>query len=213
MYIFCFTPFEVAHNCLGALGCRKRTEWGKKMTELEKLCRAKLYIDNLAQGIDPISGKEIVDDSVVNHVRVSRCLYYVSEIIQNVIEQNRLAVHKPKKQKFAITAQQLSRVHPAEHPLRITEFADLLYHAVDEPGMQKPGTSMMTEWLQMKGFLQKERQPDGDYCRVPTEAGRRIGIFSQHRRGKYGEYLAIYYDTSAQQFLLDNFWAIMGKSE
>lgn len=45
------------------------------MTELEIMQRAKMYLDKLAQGIDPISGQEIPNDSVLNNVRLARWLF------------------------------------------------------------------------------------------------------------------------------------------
>ena len=39
------------------------------MTELETMQRAKMYMDKLARGIDPITNQEISDDSVLNNVR------------------------------------------------------------------------------------------------------------------------------------------------
>ena len=56
------------------------------MTELEKMQRAKMYLDKLANGIDPISDREMPDDTVLNQVRLSRCLFYVSVILRQVIE-------------------------------------------------------------------------------------------------------------------------------
>ena len=38
------------------------------MTELEIMQRAKMYIDKLAQGIDPITDREVPEDSVLNNV-------------------------------------------------------------------------------------------------------------------------------------------------
>ncbi len=38
------------------------------MTEAEKLQRAKLYMDKLANGIDPITDTEIPGDSILNNV-------------------------------------------------------------------------------------------------------------------------------------------------
>ena len=42
------------------------------MTELETMQRAKMYLDKLARGIDPISGREIPNDSELNNVRLAR---------------------------------------------------------------------------------------------------------------------------------------------
>ena len=51
------------------------------MTELETLQRAKMYIDKMAKGIDPLTDMEIPEDSILNQVRISRCLYYVSDVL------------------------------------------------------------------------------------------------------------------------------------
>ena len=48
------------------------------MTELETMQRAKMYLDKLSRGIDPITGNEVPEDTVLNNVRICRCLHYVS---------------------------------------------------------------------------------------------------------------------------------------
>ena len=57
------------------------------MTELEKSRRAKLYIDKLANGINPIDDSPVPEQDVVNQVRVSRCLFFVSQILGQVEQQ------------------------------------------------------------------------------------------------------------------------------
>ena len=56
------------------------------MTELETLQRAKMYIDKLANGIDPIADKEMSNDTVLNNVRLARCFFYVSQVLEKVIQ-------------------------------------------------------------------------------------------------------------------------------
>ena len=63
-------------------------------TELEKLERAKLYIEQLANGIDPISGRELPEDSALNQVRLSRCFFYVAEVLGQVIGNGRFIDEK-----------------------------------------------------------------------------------------------------------------------
>ena len=55
------------------------------MTETDKLYRAQLYMKQLADGIDPLTGRELPDDTVLNQVRLSRCFYYVT--LANIISQ------------------------------------------------------------------------------------------------------------------------------
>ena len=51
------------------------------MTELETMQRAKMYLDKLAQGTDPITNQEVPEDSVLNNVRLARCFFYVSDVL------------------------------------------------------------------------------------------------------------------------------------
>lgn len=178
------------------------------MTELEILQRAKMYMDQLAQGIDPISMQEMPHDSVLNNVRLARCFFYVSGVLDQVI-RNGGQVSNSRKGEFTITPEQLSRVQLSPTPVRITEFADVLLQAVGDPSMKRLNAVKVTNWLVEKGFLTKETTPDGKSRRVPTAAGISLGMSSQIRQSPDGEYLAIYYDVNAQQFLLDNLYAIL----
>lgn len=43
------------------------------MTELEILQRAKMYIDKMAKGINPLDDTAVKDDDIIKNVRISRC--------------------------------------------------------------------------------------------------------------------------------------------
>ena len=182
------------------------------MTELETMQRAKLYLDKLAQGIDPISGEEVPADSVLNNVRLARCFFYVSGVLQRVIDNGGEVGSKPRVKKipFSITHQQLASIRIGSEPLRIGEFMELLHQAAGgNPEMTRPATTVVTNWLLEKGFLYKQDGPDGKPSRIPTEAGRRLGIYTEERQGQYGTFLAVFYMPQAQQFLLDNLPGIL----
>ena len=79
------------------------------MTELETMQRAKMYLDKLAQGIDPITNQEVPEDSILNNVRLARCFFYVSDVLEQVIANGGVIGGKPKLQAFSITMEQLSK--------------------------------------------------------------------------------------------------------
>lgn len=178
------------------------------MTELEKMQRAKMYMDKLAQGIDPVTGREFPEDSALNNIRLARCFFYVSGILGQVIANEKAVGGKPKLLPFSVTPQQLSRVQLSGELLSISQIVELLNVAVDNPQMKKLRTTAITDWLLEKGFLEKKTDPDGRSWRVPTPAGLGIGLLVQNRQGKYGEYQAVYYNADAQRFVLDNLNAI-----
>ena len=178
------------------------------MTELETVQRAKMYMDKLAQGIDPISGQALPEDSALNNIRLARCFFYVSGILDQVI-QNGGQVTAAQKANFSITPEQLSSVEICPYPIRITEFTDALYAAVNTNTVKKLQPSKITDWLLQQGLLTKETGPDGKMRRVPTEAGFGIGLTTQMRQSPNGEYLAVYYNPDAQRFLLEHIYTIL----
>ena len=60
------------------------------MTELETLMRAKMYVDKLANGVNPLTDEPVLESDVVNNVRISRCLFYVSSVLSKVIDKNQV---------------------------------------------------------------------------------------------------------------------------
>ena len=61
------------------------------------------------------------------------------------------------------------------------------------------------------GYLEKVPDGENKMRRIPTDLGRSIGLYTEARAGKYGEYQAIYYDSRAQQFLLEHLPEIFSK--
>lgn len=115
------------------------------MTELETMQRAKMYLDKLAQGIDPISNHKIPEDSVLNQVRLARCFFYVSDVLGRVIANGGTVGAHTRIVDFSITAEQLAMVRIMDYPVRITEFADALSQAVSDPRMKKPNVKKITD--------------------------------------------------------------------
>lgn len=67
------------------------------MTEREILKHAKNYIDSLANGINPLTGEPVNEGDIVNNVRISRCLFYVSGILGKVLSGEKAIVPREKK--------------------------------------------------------------------------------------------------------------------
>lgn len=56
------------------------------MNELQKINRAKIYLENLANGVNPLTDQPVGENDIVNNVRISRCLFYVSDILGKIVE-------------------------------------------------------------------------------------------------------------------------------
>lgn len=90
------------------------------MTELEILERARMYIEKLANGINPLDDSKIPDSDLVNQVRLSRCFSYVSGVLQQVIENGGTALptkeKKTKKSRFSLQYEKRSAFRISQTP-------------------------------------------------------------------------------------------------
>ena len=177
------------------------------MTELEIMQRAKMYMDKLARGIDPISDQEVPGDSVLNNVRLARCFFYVSGVLEQVIANGGKVISGQAE--FFITPEELRRVKPVPEDVRISRFAELITETVNDPGRKPLKATTVTNWLLEKGYLSKQVDADGKSRRFPTEAGLQLGLVLRMTEGQRGTFQVVCYSTKAQQFILDHLLEIL----
>ena len=179
------------------------------MTELEKIAYAKSFIDKLANGINPLDDTPIPDDDIANNVRLSRCFFYVSDILRQVYENG--GVTKPKrapKIPFAVTLEQLEKFEYSAEPIAVSEIAKRIYAMADNENMEKVSYRQINQWLLNIGMLYLHDFGGKKPVKRPTEEGNQIGIIVETRMGRYGEYQVVLYNEDAQRFILDNLEAI-----
>ena len=92
------------------------------MTELETLERAKMYMEKLANGINPVDGIPVPDEDVINNVRLSRCFFYVADVLRQVIENGGVSPQKKlKKVPFSLPVEKRSAFVFSTTPIPISE--------------------------------------------------------------------------------------------
>ena len=169
------------------------------MTELEKMMRARDYIRKLADGIDPLTGNELPEDCSYNNVRLSRCMFYVAEVLGEVIANG----GRVKKQnvQYIPRHEDITMLKPNSESMAITKFIDFLQVQLGaERG--KISREPIVAWL-VKNNLLKEHQSEKGTRRYASENGMSIGIQNVDMVGKQGNYTAVYYNTAAQQIIID----------
>lgn len=175
------------------------------MTELETMQRAKMYVDSLAKGIDPTTGEMINDDSVINNVRISRCLFYVSDVLAKVIDNGGEVGKKVYESKlpFNITQEQIQNIYISQEPVGISEIAKRIASVLDENVKSLPATHI-TAWLCESGYL-KEETVNNKKRKVATSVGEQIGIVTVDAVSMKGvPYKKNIYSPEAQLFIVAN---------
>ena len=180
------------------------------MTELEMINRAKTYIDKLANGVNPLTDEPVSENDIVNNVRISRCFFYISDLLRRFAEGGfPEAAKKGKKQPFIITEEQRKRFEFSETPISVSEIARRFNAAVNTEGAVQMRYSGITFWLIESGLLSVDRREDGREVKLPTAAGMELGISQEVRSGANGSYTVVVYDENAQRYIVDNIDAIL----
>ena len=178
------------------------------MTEIEKIAYAKGFLDKLAEGVNPIDNSAIPEGDVVNNVRISRCLFYVSDVLRQVIE-NGGTQRRHSRCDLTLTPEQLAAFPYSDVPLKVSEIvARIKALAGDENA--RFSAVRITNWLLSIGAMTETSEGYGKKTRVPTASGRDLGIIGEDRTGLNGDaYCVIRYSRRAQEFIIDNFEAIL----
>lgn len=180
------------------------------MTELEMINRAKTYIDKLANGVNPLTDEPVSENDIVNNVRISRCFFYISDLLRRFAEGGfPEAAKKGKKQPFIITEEQRKRFEFSETPISVSEIARRFNAAVNTEGAVQMRYSGITFWLIESGLLSVDRREDGREVKLPTAAGMELGISQEVRSGANGSYTVVVYNKNAQRYIVDNIDAIL----
>ena len=186
------------------------------MTELEKIEYAKSFIDKLANGINPLDDTPIPDDDIANNVRLSRCFFYVSRILQKQIDRERRKQSKEKKSPhlpFSITQEQLEKFEYSSYPISASAIARkinwLVKEDIEEKKIEKFSYRKINYYLRDIGMIEWREWYNGKSKRFPTPEGEAIGLVLKIWKNYGRKSSVIYFSEEAQHFIIDNFEAVM----
>lgn len=178
------------------------------MTELETMMRARQYIESLANGKNPLTGQYVKDDDIINNVRISRCLFYVSGVLQKVIdnggEVQKVKSKKSQRKEFNLTDEQKCNLKPDKLSLSSSKITALINDQIDTEKMKKLKVTTLNSWLVSIGLLTEVTTPIGKIRRIPTSDGEMLGLSETEFTDNRGSVKYVIYNSNAQQFIFDN---------
>ena len=179
------------------------------MTEKEKLYTARLYVEKLANGINPIDGTEVPEDTVLNNVYLCRMFVYLADLLNQVIANNGCVgkVNSRRKEPFQITEDQRAQIEISEAPIGITVISRRITDVL-EPTVKMLSGADITTWLEAEGLLETVVK-DGQRQKIATEEGNTLGISTEDLVTRDQKpYAKNFYSPSAQAFIIANLEAI-----
>lgn len=173
----------------------------------EMFYTAKLYLDKLSNGIDPVENVEVPEDSVLNDVNLCRMFNFVSSVLDKVIKNNcMVSIPNSKKKKFSITEQQRSRISISETPVKLTAISHRIERVLP-PDVRTVSGIRMAQWLENEGLLTSVIK-NGRVHREATTAGNALGIETRFVKQGGKDLYSNYYDENAQAFIIANLESI-----
>ena len=157
------------------------------MEERDKILMAQDWVRKLANGINPLTGNAVKEDDVVNNVHISRCLFYVADLLGKHTEK-RSRSNSSRTIPFAASTVRKEKYNYVD-AISISAFAREIEKLIPED-MKALGYPLMTNWLVQNGLL-RESEPDinGRTYKIASEKGKEFGIYSEEResegRGHY----------------------------
>lgn len=181
-----------------------------KQFDIEKLEKAIIYAERMADGRAPYSNQP-VDNEVLNNPNVIRSMYFIKEVLQEVksnggivggksVGQSKNNAAKAAEFPFEVLKQfSYESNKPISYVLR--QFAEL----TGEPDIPILSAVNVNKWLEANGYITKSVVNDeGKENWIPTDKGTALGLVAEQRGEPGREYIRIEYNKEAQEFLANN---------
>lgn len=178
------------------------------VNDCEKLDKAKMVLQKIAKGIDPLTGELIKEESFLNDPRIIRCFYYVTEILDNV--RNGTYNRGPNKcAHFIITPEQKSKVEFPESKIGVNEFSRCINMCLDINISKKLSGMELNKRLKKLGVLSESETSDGKTRTVTNETSAGYGFEMEKKMFNGNEYEMVVINDKGKKYLLDNIETIM----
>lgn len=158
------------------------------LLKFKKIYRAKNYMDDMRQGIDPVSKLPVPADSVIRQEKVINCFNFISALLDEMLnsfecEQGAASdvpqeESKPKKVPFHLQDSQISQIKMSRSPLAVSTFTKRINDVVDKQSTKSIRAKDIQGWLTAKGFLVEQSvqiiKEEKEY--IPSANASDIGV-------------------------------------
>lgn len=176
-----------------------------KQFGLEKLEKAIIYAERMAEGRAPYSNQP-VENEVLNNPNVIRSMYFIKEVLQEVRDNGGVVGGKRSKKEPAkpFPFEVLKNFnYDGDKPISfvLRQFTEL----TSEPNVKIISAKNVNKWLAANGYITKAVTNDfGKENWIPTDKGSELGLIAEPRGEGEREYIRIEYNKEAQEFLAAN---------
>lgn len=175
--------------------------------EVERIENVKEVMQRMAQGINPFDGEIIQNDSILNDARTIRCLYFVAEVLDNIMKGGYRGRYRALN--FIITTEQKSKVVFPETKIGVNEFSRCVNACLNLSESKRVTGAELNKRLRKLGILGEEQTEEGKIRTVANEKSSQYGFEAEKRSYNGVEYDMVVINDVGKKYLLDNIDTIM----
>ena len=181
--------------------------------------RAKMYLQLLSNGVHPVTGQSIPQDSAFVDPKVKRCFSFISEVLDEYVElkakvdqlekdRNKNTIVVAKKQVFSITQEQCNNIKLSKEPISVMAFMKNINEVIDVETTEKLSSTRINKWLTNRGLVTSEKVQTVTNKTIykPSDVAVRIGIteesFVDRKSGEVKTQIKL--EERAQLFIIEN---------
>lgn len=176
------------------------------MSEKSQVQKAKEILSRIIIGVDPVSGEVIARDSFLNDPDIIRCLYFITGILDGLLNG---VYSKRSNTPFQITAEQKREITLPEGKIGVNEFARCVNSVLDICDKKLTGTELNKRLKQMN-ILSENKGIDGKKNTVINDSSYLYGFDLERRSFNGREYDQVMINDSGKKYLMENLERIMG---
>ena len=173
---------------------------------MQKLEKAIVYLQRIADGKNPVNNLPAEEDAVLNNPNVIRCMFFVKDILEQVKQNNgHIGKNKSKSERMEFPIETVKNFSYRED-LSITKLVAQFNEGIDDYIYKKLSVKQITDWLKLNNFLQEEHSNElNKKVTVATLKGNQLGIRSDIRFSSNGmRYMSVIYGKQAQEYICQN---------
>ena len=189
------------------------------MEKFELIERAKMYLKLLGDGVHPVTGDAIPEESAFMDEKIKKCFSFISQVLDEYVEltekvkkleseKEKTTIVISKKQDFSITQEQCDNIRLSKEPITVLSFMKNVNSVIDSNSMEKLTSTRINKWLSKRGLVTTEKVQTMVSKTVykPSDFAMKIGIVEEEVVDKKsGEVKAqIKLGESAQLFIIEN---------
>lgn len=177
---------------------------GVKKVDLGKLDMSIQYIERITDGYHPIHNRPLRDEDALNDPVMIRCMYFIKDILETVRQnEGYISMRKGKAVAVPFPEEILDEFQYIEDK-SIMHLMRQIHEPVKELNVKKVSFMKVTSWLKEDGYLVEEEEPGtGKTRKIPTEEGKKLGIYLREREYEGRVYETVMYDKNAQEYIVE----------